>query len=144
MEKAHEMNNLLIDSDVILDYFLDRKPFSNDSTDLLRFGKNELVLRVTPLTFATVYYILRSAGTHRKTMGALKYLSEIVRIIKMNKYSVLNGLDSSWKDFEDSLQYFSAVQYKSIDAIITRNTKDYKNSTLPVLTPGEFLKTREA
>ncbi len=71
-------------------------------------------------------------------------MADIVSIIKVNEHSVLNALDSNWKDFEDALQYFSAIQHKSIDAIITRNTKDFKKSMLPVLTPVEFLKAREA
>jgi hypothetical protein len=54
---------------------------------------------------------------------------------------VRNALQSGFSDFEDGLQYFCALDNKHIDAIITRNVKDYKNSTLPVLTPGDFLKT---
>jgi len=142
VEKAHEMNNLLIDSDVILDYFLDRNPYSNSATELLKLGKKDLVLRATPLTFANVYYILRKSGSHSKSINALKYLADMVKIIKMNRYSVLNALDSSWKDFEDALQYFSAVQNDLIDVIITRNTKDYKGSILSIMTPDEFLSAK--
>lgn len=52
-------------------------------------------------------------------------------------------LASEFLDFEDGLQYFSAVKVKSIEAIITRNTKDFKPSLIPVLTPAQFLRTIE-
>jgi hypothetical protein len=54
---------------------------------------------------------------------------------------VLAALDSKFTDFEDALQYFSAVNSNKIDAIITRNIKDFKKSALPVFTPNEFLAT---
>jgi hypothetical protein len=54
---------------------------------------------------------------------------------------VLAALDSKFTDFEDALQYFSAIQSNKVNVIITRNTSDYKKSALPVFTPYEFLAT---
>ena len=45
---------------------------------------------------------------------------------------------SSFRDFEDAVQYYSAVQAKS-ECLITRNKSDFKVDALPVLTPEEFL-----
>ncbi len=145
MEKIYEINILLIDSDVVLDYFLDRRPFSEYATKFLDFGFEEkLRLKATPLTFANVYYLLRKVSPHKKVISALQDLNRMVDIIKINEESVNGALYSNWGDFEDALQYYSVLQYKSIEAIITRNTKDYKRSSLPVLTPAEFLKARKA
>jgi hypothetical protein len=49
-------------------------------------------------------------------------------------------VDSSFADFEDAVQYYAAISAKA-DAIITRNTKDYKHASIPVLTAEQFLKT---
>jgi len=46
--------------------------------------------------------------------------------------------DEKFPDFEDGLQYYSAIE-NSVDIIITRNKKDFKRSKLPVLTAKEFL-----
>lgn len=48
--------------------------------------------------------------------------------------------DSDFKDFEDSIQYFTTLDYKSVDLIVTRNTEDYKHSDLPVMTSDTLLK----
>lgn len=45
-------------------------------------------------------------------------------------------------DYEDSIQYSSALTVEKLDAIITRNLKDYKNSSISVMTPQDFLKMR--
>ena len=75
-----------------------------------------------------------------KAVAALKDLARLVNVIKMNEKSVTRALDSGWKDFEDALQYFSVIQYKSIQAVVTRNRKDYKNSDLPVFSPQEIVR----
>lgn len=59
----------------------------------------------------------------------------------MDKDVVLNALESAFNDFEDALQNFSAVKHGDIHSIITRNIKDYKHSTLNVITPDVFLKS---
>ncbi|MEZ4879437.1 MAG: hypothetical protein R2801_04645 [Chitinophagales bacterium] len=48
-------------------------------------------------------------------------------------------LKNNFSDFEDAIQYTSALKIEKLDAIITRNTKDYKQSSIPVMTPNEFL-----
>jgi len=62
----------------------------------------------------------------------------------MDRKVVENALNSGFKDFEDSLQNFSAVNNGSIDLILTRNLKDYKNSELGVFTPETYIKSRNA
>ena len=62
----------------------------------------------------------------------------------MDKEIVFEALNSKFKDFEDALQNFSAVKSGIIDAIITRNIKDFTNSKIGVLTPDNFLKTIKA
>ena len=67
-------------------------------------------------------------------------LTSIVDIATIDKKTVLNALNSEFKDFEDALQNFSAINESDIQVIITRNIKDYKTSSLAVMTPENYLK----
>jgi predicted nucleic acid-binding protein len=136
------MKRILIDSDVILDLLLDRKPFCEDSLAIIyACEQKQLQGFVTPVIIANVYYIFRQKASHVTVTEQLKLLLHIISVLNMDQKQVLAALDSKFTDFEDALQYFSAVNSNKIDAIITRNIKDLKKSTLPVFTPNEFLAT---
>ena len=76
---------------------------------------------------------------HERTIESLKELSKYVGILPVNGKIIRLSLDSEFGDFEDAIQYFSALQNRKIEAIVTRNVKDFKLSTLPVLQPSELL-----
>jgi predicted nucleic acid-binding protein len=136
------MKKILLDTDVILDFLLDRKPFSDDTLQvLLKCENKELQAFVTPVIVANTYYLLRQKASHVYVIEQLKRLLTIISVLSMDQRQVLSALDSKFTDFEDALQYFSALQHTKIEAILTRNTKDFKLSELPVFTPKEFLAT---
>ncbi|HBE41631.1 MAG TPA: hypothetical protein DDW27_10595 [Bacteroidales bacterium] len=64
----------------------------------------------------------------------------MVIILKVDQQTVKDAIASGFQDFEDSIQYYCALDNKKIDVLITRNTKDYKNSEIPVMTPSDYLK----
>lgn len=137
------MNKVLIDSDVILDFFFDRKPFSEYSMQLFLQCENRTIKGfVTPVIVSNVYYLLRQNATHGKVIEKLTQLLSFLNVLMMDKEIVVNALHSEFKDFEDALQYFSALKHRGIDAILTRNIKDYKKSVIGVLTPETYLKTK--
>jgi hypothetical protein len=72
----------------------------------------------------------------------LSQLVAITHILTINRTSIVQALNSSFKDFEDALQNYSAETSGSINIIITRNLKDFKNSSLSVMTPENYLKAR--
>ncbi|NBC57196.1 MAG: PIN domain-containing protein [Bacteroidetes bacterium] len=134
------MNKVFIDSDIIIDYFYDRHPFSESASKVLNLcAYNKVVAFTSPLVVANVYYLLRQTAKHDKVIASLKGLLNYVEIITMNKKIVLEALNSDFKDFEDALQNFSVIEHKNIKGILTRNIKDYKKSSLNVYTPKEFL-----
>ena len=136
------MIRILIDSDVILDLLLDRKPFCEDSLTLIyACEQKQLQGFVTPVIIANVYYIFRQNASHTTVTEQLKLLLKIISVLNMDQKQVLAALDSKFTDFEDALQYFSAIQSNKVDVIITRNTKDFKHSKIPVFTPQEYLAT---
>ena len=60
--------------------------------------------------------------------------------IPLDNSIIRNSLKSSFSDFEDALQYQSALSFEVIEGIITRNSKDFKKSDLPILSPEIAIK----
>lgn len=136
------MTDLFIDTDVIIDFLIDRKPFSRESAIIFTLiEQKKLKGYVSSLTFSNLYYVIRKFESHNKVISKLDSLSKIVSILRVEEQTIKSAILSGFPDFEDSIQYFCAIEYKKVDVIITRNTKDYKNSDIPVMTPGDFLKT---
>lgn len=136
------MEKVLIDTDVILDFFYDRKPFSEESSQILSLCETGKIKGfVTSIMLSNLYYLLKKTAKHEKVIDHIKMLMSIVDVIATNKKSVLDALNSGFKDFEDALQNFSAQNNNEIHVIITRNTKDYKTSNLAIMNPETYLKT---
>jgi len=92
------------------------------------------------MTYATASFLLRKHGTEevRRLLNNFRLLS---RVTTVNERTVDESLVSQFADFEDALQYYSALTAKA-EAIITRNKKDFANSKIPVMTAGEYLAAR--
>lgn len=135
------MDNVLIDTDVILDFFFDRKPFAEYATQLIGLCEVKKINGfITPVICSNVYYLLRQTARHEKVIAKLKQLLMITNVLSMDKDVVLNALNSKFRDFEDGLQNFAAMKHGSIDAILTRNLKDYSKSAIGVITPESYVK----
>lgn len=139
------MDNVLFDTDVLLDFFFDRTPFSNYTAKVLNQCKEEKIKGfTTPVIIANTYYLLRKTAKHEIVINKLNQLLNIIDIVEMNRNVVIKSLNSNFKDFEDALQNYSAVEKGNITAILTRNIKDFKNSELAILTPESYLKGKNA
>ena len=133
-------SNIFLDSDVILDFLLKREPFNVPARSIFGLGYNgEIQIFLSSLTVANVHYLLRKFYGND---GALKKVSELVsfcKILPVSEKEIFAAMKSGFSDFEDAIQYFSAVQKPEIKAIITRNLADYKKSQIPIFTPETFL-----
>ncbi len=139
------MNRILIDSDIILDVFTDREPFTEQSSQVLALCETgEIHGFVTPVICSNTYYIMRSLSGHDRVIELLRKLCSITGILAMDREIVLQALDTGFRDFEDALQSCSAVARGDIDVILTRNVRDYRQSPLAAMTPEQYLKARES
>jgi len=139
------MKRVLIDTDVILDFFFDRKPFSDNAAKVLSLCESrEIKGFITSVIISNVYYLLRQTSTHEKVIGKLMQLVTVTEVLTTDRDVIIKALNSNFKDFEDALQNYSAELNGQIDLIVTRNIKDFKNSSLGVMTPGNYLKTINA
>ncbi|MCK7589266.1 PIN domain-containing protein [Subsaxibacter sp. CAU 1640] len=137
------MDDVLIDTDVLLDFFFDREPYSQYAAQVLNLCEEGKIKGfTTPVVISNVYYLLRKIGKHHLIIEKLKQLLTIIDIADMDKKVVLNALNSDFTDFEDALQNFSALENGKIRVLLTRNIKDFKKSTLAVMTPETYLRGR--
>ena len=135
------MHKILVDTDVILDFFFDRQPFSENASKILSLcEKKEVIGYVTPVIVSNVYYLLRQTAKHEKVIEKLGLLISFMEVLIVDKSTILQALNSEFKDFEDALQNYSAEQSKEIDVLVTRNIKDFRKSNLSVMTPDDYLK----
>ena len=138
------MTDLFIDTDVIIDFIIDRQPFSREAAQVFTLIEQKKIKGYTSaLCYSNLYYVLSKYAPHKRVIAMLNELSELVGILKVDDDIIKASLASDFKDFEDAIQHFTAMVYKRIDVIITRNIKDYKKSSLPVMTPETFLRTYE-
>jgi predicted nucleic acid-binding protein len=136
------MKRVLIDTDVILDFFFDRKPFSDDAAKVLSLCESkEIQGFVTSVIISNIYFLLRQSSAHERVIEKLKQIITFIDVLVTDREVVVKALNSNFRDFEDALQNYSAESDGQIDVIITRNSKDFKNSSLGIMTPGNYLKT---
>lgn len=135
---------LFLDSDVVLDFFTDRAPYANAASELFELNEQGSVkLYLSAVSINNIYYIVRRFLGHKKTIEVIETLTEMTEIIGTTKTEIVNALKNDFSDYEDSVQYSSALNIKNLDVIITRNIKDYRNSSIAVMTPLNFLKMKE-
>lgn len=134
------MRQLLIDTNIVIDLLSKRKDFYDDAANLFsQADKKELKLTISSLTFADTNYILTKLKSAKEAREILRKFKVLVELLNLDdKITELALSDESFPDFEDGLQYYSAIE-NQVDVIITRNKKDFKNSKLPVLTAKEYL-----
>ena len=132
------MKSIFLDTNVLIDFFADRKPFSIEAARLFNYSiKKKINLYISAVSYNNIYYILRQSCSHIETIKMLTELNEWTVVIDVSKEIINKSLKSDFRDFEDAIQYNCAKSLKKIDFIVTRDTKDFKTSSLPILTPKE-------
>ncbi len=136
------MDRALLDTDVILDFFFDRQLYAEYSSQVIGLCETHKIKGfVTPVIYSNVYYLLSRNAKQDKVINSLKQLLSITEVLTMDKEVVKNALNSGFKDFEDSLQNFAAMNHGGVDVILTRNLKDYSSSEIGVMTPESYIKS---
>lgn len=134
------MKSILIDTNIAIDLLAQREPFYKEASLLFSLAdKSKLKLYFSALSFANTNYILEKASSPKQAREILKKFKLIVSILDLNEKLISLAInDQDFLDFEDGLQYYTAIE-NNLDLIITRNRKDFKNSKIPVMNAKEFL-----
>ena len=132
---------VLIDTCIIIDAIIGRKPFDKDAQILLLLcADDRLNGSITANSLTDIHYLLFRKFHNEKTVrNIINNLLKSISILNTTNFECINALYSNVHDYEDAIQVESAVR-NNIDLIITRNLKDYKFSSVPVCSPADCLK----
>jgi len=137
------MDRILVDTNIVLDLLAKREDFFSEAQELFTLSdKKELKLYVSSLTFANTYYILSQKIKLSNTRKVLRKFKVLVEVLPMDDKIIDLSLDSDFKDFEDAIQYYTAIE-NGIRIIITRNLKDFKTAKIPVLTAKDYIEMQK-
>lgn len=134
------MKKLLLDTNIILDLLAKREPFYKEAALLFSLADQDKVqVFVSALSYANANYVLLRENKPEDAKLILRKLRLIVQILNLDEKVVdLSLNDENFRDFEDALQYYTALE-NGIEIIITRNLRDFQKSALPVMTAGQFM-----
>ena len=135
------MDKLLVDTNIVLDLLAERELFLIEAQELFTLAdQRKIILSVSSLTIANTYYILSQKLKIHDSRKILRKFKVLVNVLPVDDKIIDLSLDSDFNDFEDAIQYYSAIENR-VDIIITRNLKDFKKSKLPVLTAKEYIES---
>ena len=132
---------LFLDANVVLDLILKRQPFFDTIAEIVTIAENKyFTLCLSSVTFVNVNYIACKFTDKKNVSESLKKLRILLDVLTVSATEIDKALYSYFNDFEDAVQHYCALK-NNCDYIITRDSKDFKNSEIPVMTPTEFLAT---
>ena len=131
--------HILIDTNVVLDVLLDRPLFVDDAATILTIPESIAYKYISASAITDIYYVAyKELHDKQKVKDIIKRLLSLIHIADVSEENILFALESNWNDFEDSVQNAVAESH-NFDAIITRNSADFKNSNLNIFSPKDFL-----
>ena len=133
-------DKVFLDADVILDLLTQREPhFAPAAALFLSIQNKELTAATSPVVIANIFYILSKHLGRERAVQSIRKLRSLVRVLNCGERVIDLALASGFTDFEDAIQYCTALEHK-IDILITRNVQDYKTAAITIITPLEYIK----
>jgi len=133
------MKTVFVDTNVIIDLLADRPPFSKFAIELFRLAESKKVkLFTSSHSLATTHYLLKKYVAEEQLRAMLSSLLDLIVVIPVDLQIIKKSLSSKYKDFEDAIQIYAANSINSIDYIVTRNLKDFKDADILVFAPDEL------
>lgn len=139
IEAKVQFVTILLDTNIIVDVALERQPhFDASQQVLLLVEQGQIEGYISASTFSDLYYIIRRARGREWTTDFLNWLVTYCQIATVNETAIRMALAANFRDFEDAIQYSTAV-VNQLDAIITRNTEDFPVTTPRIMTPEQLI-----
>lgn len=130
---------LFLDTNIVIDFCVERVPFYEAAAGIIELARrSEVTLAVSSLTIVNTAYVLRKVLGWEAVYPKLLQLMELIAVSPVDDYVVRMSVSSGRKDFEDSIQYYSALKSES-DLIVTRDKSGFSGLSLEALTADEFL-----
>ena len=129
---------VLLDINVVLDFFLERKPFFEDIKNIfVAIEKRKIEGYLCASSIDTIHYLITKAIDKRTANEVIYKLLKIFEVTEVNKTVLIETLNNDFSDFEDGIIYISAL-FKGVDIIVTRDKRGFKNSKIKILSPAEM------
>ncbi len=134
------MTRILLDTDINLNFVLARQPFFVEAKEIfLRLAQNKFEAYIADITAINIYYFGRKEIGRANTLKELEKLLRLVKVCSVNSAILQKAINSLITDCEDAVQHECALA-ENLNAIVTRNAKDYKNASVKIYSPSEFLR----
>jgi predicted nucleic acid-binding protein len=134
------MNGVFVDTDIVLDLLGNRMPFYRHAAELFTIAdRSEITIFVSSLSFSNLNYILSKQYSSNQARKILMKFKTLVTVLSVSDKVVELALLSDFKDFEDALQYYTALE-NGVTLLLTRNLKDFKTAGIPIMTAEQYLK----
>ena len=133
-------NKILIDTNVLLDYLLEREPFFDDAKEvILSCTDGNVKGCIAAHSISNMFFILRKDYNAKERREVLLNLCKIFDVEGIDKAKLISGLgNDDFSDFEDCLQMECAKAYGA-QYIVTRNVADYTSSEIKAIMPKDYL-----
>ena len=132
------MMTVFVDTNILIDLLCERESFVQSARMLFAYGySGRLTLVLSSLSLVNAVYIARKYG-YVDVRERLYDITEFVEVVDLRKEVAKRALTCEWKDYEDAVQYMSAIK-ENADCIVTRNKKDFGKSVIPVYTIEELM-----
>ncbi len=133
------MDRIFIDTDISLDLLSERLPHYAHAAQLFTLAdKEKLELYVSSLSFSNLNYLLSRQYSQKNARRILNKFKVLVHVLSVDEKIIDLALNSEFKDFEDAIQYYTAIE-NNLDTLITRNLKDYKHANITIITAEDYL-----
>lgn len=138
-DPLREPPGLLIDSNVLLDVVLNRRPWAEDATGLLdAVAKGRAIGYVAGHTIPTVYYVVANERDRAAAATVVSDMLELLTVVPLDNAGFQRALGLGLRDFEDAAQAAACLEVGA-DSLVTRNPKDYGKAPVTLRTAGEVL-----
>lgn len=130
---------VFVDTDIIYDLLAEREPFYTSAAYLFTLAdEGKIQVYISALSLANIHYLLSKKTTEEESKEILRKFKVLVHVSPLTEKVIDLALNSEFSDFEDAIQYFSALQ-NDIEVLITRNLKDYRKAQITVLTAQDYI-----
>ena len=134
------MREFFVDTNVLIDLVIVREPYTTYAKELFKIAKEKsIMMYICAISYNNAFYIIRKRLGRETAEMSINLISTITKCLPVDFSIIQQAMASQFRDFEDAIQYFCALQIPKCEAIITRDVKDFKLSAIPVIKPDTFL-----
>ncbi len=136
--------SIFVDANIIIDVLTNREPFASDAALLFELVRAKKVYAFTSANcIANIHYVLSSVSKQRNVREKVADARKLLDLVATDADIVDKALMSDFADFEDAIQYYSAISCGA-DFIVTRNPSDFRKSKLRIVNAEEMNRIIEA